>query len=169
MIGAGLIIALSAVVVIASIFYCIQTLQLDPGAMRDRLAISSEHPLAKLDDRSLRWILILGVVLAVMEGIVCGIIGVLCLKQRRSGLIAGIVVSSLRLVIALLGVLLGVLLMIADSMESMGRSNHKGVRLDIIASAITIPILLATIAFLAIALRRARKFPPKLPKARKIV
>lgn len=131
--------------------------------MRDRLAITSDHPLAKLDDRSLRWMLILGVTLAVVEGVVCGIVGILCLKQRRAGLVAGIVVSVLRLGIALLGVLLGIVVMIADSLGSEGKPSQSGGFFSLAASIVTIPILVATIVLLFIALRRAKKIPPRLP------
>lgn len=154
---------------IASIVYCIQTLQLDPSAMRDRLAITSDHPLAKLDDRSLRWMLILGVTLAVVEGVVCGIVGILCLKQRRAGLVAGIVVSVLRLGIALLGVLLGIVVMIADSLGSEGKPSQSGGFFSLAASIVTIPILVATIVLLFIALRRAKKIPPRLPALNQII
>lgn len=137
--------------------------------MRDRLAITSDHPLAKLDDRSLRWMLILGVTLAVVEGVVCGIVGILCLKQRRAGLVAGIVVSVLRLGIALLGVLLGIVVMIADSLGSEGKPSQSGGFFSLAASIVTIPILVATIVLLFIALRRAKKIPPRLPALNQII
>ena len=161
-IGAWLIIALSAVVVLGSIYYCFQTLQLEPAAMRERFAITPDHPLTQLDDEALRWILVLSVALAVVEGVICGVIGILCLKQRRAGFVAGIVVSALRLVIALLGVLFGIVVMIADSMAAERKPGHGGGMVSIVASLISIPILVATIVSLLMALRRAKKIPPKL-------
>jgi len=156
--------------VVGSIIYCIQMLGLDPNEMRQRIAPTPDHPITKLSDSTLRIILMISVALGLVEGVVCLFVGVMCLKQKRAGVIAGIFLSAFRLVIAGLGVLLGLVTMAVRSMEiGANASAQSSGYFSLIVSIASMPVLISTIVFLAIGLKRAKKIPPQLPTNLQIV
>lgn len=154
-----LIIGLSVVVGVASIAWGGWMISLDDAALKANLEITPDHPITQFEPDVLRVSVAIVALLGVAEVVICLVIGIACLRGKRWGIVGGIIVTSARLLIALLSVFAALLAMVVGAALTGVKSSVSTT--TIIPSIAATPVLIATIVFLILSLRKPK--PPGLP------